>query len=70
MTLPYERTRSVIGARQLLIDLAAVPDNADLGKFRTLSRRLLRHFPEPIDLQLSAGFAPGIWASPDANGDA
>jgi hypothetical protein len=25
MTLPYERTRSVIGARQLLIDLAAAP---------------------------------------------
>ncbi|REG52095.1 hypothetical protein B0G80_8611 [Paraburkholderia sp. BL6669N2] len=70
MTLPYERTRSVIGARQLLIDLAAASDNADLEKFRALSRRLLRHFPEPIDLQLSAGFAPGIWADPDATGDA
>ncbi|MFM0350683.1 BPSL0761 family protein [Paraburkholderia sp. RL17-347-BIC-D] len=70
MTLPYERTRSVTGARQLLVDLAAAPDNADLEKFRVLSRRLLRHFPDPIDLHLSAGFAPGIWADPDATGDA
>jgi hypothetical protein len=29
MTLPYERTRSVTGARQLLVALAAAPDNAD-----------------------------------------
>ncbi|WP_093646997.1 BPSL0761 family protein [Paraburkholderia aspalathi] len=70
MTLPCERTRAVIGARQLLIDLAAAPDNADLEKFRVLSRRLLRHFPELIDLHLSAGFAPSIWADPAATSDA
>ncbi|WP_144140743.1 BPSL0761 family protein [Paraburkholderia sp. BCC1884] len=70
MTLPHERTRSVTGARQLLVDLAEAPDNADLEKFRVLSRRLLRHFPEPIDIHLSAGLAPSIWADPDATGDA
>ena len=70
MTLPYERTRSVLGARQLLIELAVVSDRADLEKYRPLSRGLLRHFPEAIHLHLSAGFAPDIWADPDAIGDA
>ena len=70
MTLPSERTRSVLDARQLLIELAVVPDKFDLEKYRVLSRRLLRHFPEPIHLHLSAGFAPDIWANPDAKGDA
>lgn len=70
MTLPYERTLSVLVARQLLIELAGVPDKADLEKYRVLSQRLLRHFPEPVRLRLSACFAPDIWADPDANGDA
>lgn len=34
MTTPYERTRAVLGARQLLSDLAAAPDDVDLEVFR------------------------------------
>lgn len=63
---PSERTRSVLEALQLLMELAVVPHKADLEKYRVLSRRLLRHFPEPICLHLSASFASGIWADPDA----
>jgi hypothetical protein len=58
MTTPYERTRAVLGARQLLSDLAAAPDDADLGVFRGRARALLRH--------LSAAMISGIWADPDA----
>ena len=66
MTTPYERTRAVLGARQLLSDLAAAPDDVDLEVFRGRARRLLRHFPEPVHFQLSAAMVFGIWADPDA----
>jgi hypothetical protein len=66
MTTPYERTRAVLGARQLLSDLAAAPDDADLGGFRGRARTLLRHFPEPVHFHLSAVMVSGIWADPDA----
>jgi hypothetical protein len=65
MTIPLERTQAVLGARQLLTELAGAPDDAELDKFRLRSRKLLRHYPEPVHIRLSAGFAPGIWAEPD-----
>jgi hypothetical protein len=65
MTIPYERTQSVLAARQLLMDLAAAPDDIDLEAFRGRARTLLRHFPERVHFHLSAALAPGIWADPD-----
>jgi hypothetical protein len=66
MTIPFERTQSVLRARDLLMDLAAVHEDIDLEALRGRARTLLRHFPEPVHFQLSAALAPGIWADPDA----
>jgi hypothetical protein len=66
MTMPYERTKSVLGAKELLMDLAAAPDDIDVERFRGRARTLLRHFPETVDLYMSAKLAPSIWADPSA----
>jgi hypothetical protein len=62
MTTPYERTQAVRRTQELLKELAAdAPVDAD-----TLRRRaaaLLKHYPGPVDLDLSAAALPGIWAA-------
>ena len=62
MTVPYERTQAVLRTLELLKELAAgAPIDAD-----TLRRRaaaLLKHYPAPVDLDLSAAALPGIWAA-------
>ncbi|WP_207002725.1 BPSL0761 family protein [Trinickia mobilis] len=67
MTTPQERTRALLLARALLQELAAVrEENACLNRFRSRARGLLRHFPEPLHLDLSADVLPGLWANPHA----
>jgi hypothetical protein len=68
MTTPYERTRAVLGARQLLQKLAVAPEDANLENFREHARTLLRHFPEAFHLWLSSKAMPDIWSDPDAKG--
>ena len=57
MTLPYERTRAVINAREFLFRLST-PYIADGIKriptaVRDEARRLLRHYPNAVDLKYS-----------------
>jgi hypothetical protein len=65
MTIPLERTYSVLRARQLLIELETLPESANLAVIRQRARAILRHFPERVHIHVSAAMAPSIWADPD-----
>jgi hypothetical protein len=64
MTTAEERTRAVVGARDLLATLASGrgPYCADL--VRTLAMTLLRHYPSKADIDMSAVALPSLWADP------
>ena len=48
MTLPCERTRSVIQAREFLIELSR---NTDLPEaIRSQAKQLLRHYPSRLEM--------------------
>jgi hypothetical protein len=65
VTTPYERTQAVARTRDLLIELSAGRTiDADTLQRRALS--LLKHFPEPIDIDLSAAALPSVWSRLDA----
>lgn len=64
MTIAIERTMAVIRARKFLLELSVAPDDIDLELVRVRARMLLRHFPEPVDLYVSAAYLPDIWAEP------
>lgn len=66
MTMPYERTRSVVQAREFLEKLrrsADVPESV-----RNEAHRLLRHYPSDDDLDLTASSFPSWWAKPGEDG--
>ena len=65
MTIPLERTYSVLRARQFLIELETLPQGSDLEVIRDRASAVLRHFSERVHLHLSAAMAPSIWADPD-----
>ena len=65
MTIPYERTLAVLRTRDLLKELSA----GEYIDAETLQRRalsLLKHFPEPIHIDLSAAALAGVWSRLDA----
>lgn len=66
MTVPYERTRSVLRTRQFLQELAAAGEGYDMDHFINQARTLLRHYPDPHHLRISAVALPDVWADPDA----
>ena len=55
MTLPYERTRSVLNAREFLFRLSTPYIENGIKKIpaavRDEARRLLRHYPSVVDLK-------------------
>ena len=55
MTLPYERTRSVLSAREFLFRLSTPYIENGIKKIPTAvrdeARRLLRHYPNVVDLK-------------------
>ena len=57
MTLPYERTRSVINAREFLFRLSTPYIENGIKRIpaavRDEARRLLRHYPSVVDLKYS-----------------
>jgi len=65
MTIPLERTHSVLRARQLLVELETLPQDANWETIRDRASAVLRHFPERVDLHLPAAMAPSIWADRD-----
>jgi hypothetical protein len=68
MTLPAERTKSVVDTRQLLEMLANAEDVTVPGLVQSVATCLLKHFPSSVDLQISASAAPEIWAPPSTHG--
>jgi hypothetical protein len=64
MTTPYDRTRAVTDARELLQILASGQEATIGSVVQTLALRLLRHYPLDVDLDVSAAALPGVWAAP------
>jgi hypothetical protein len=62
MTTPFERTQALVRTRDLLEELAAGEEIAP-DTLRRRAAALLRHYPAPVDLDLSAAALPGIWAA-------
>lgn len=63
MTLPYERTRAVIRAREFLERLMLPPKAGGIGDVpgdvRREARWLLRHFPHPAEICLDDSWDEG-----------
>lgn len=61
MTLPYERTRSVLNAHEFLLRLAT-PHGGGLKRIpkdvRAEARRLLRHYPSWVNFIIPGQFDP------------
>jgi hypothetical protein len=52
MTLPYERTRSVVSTREFLLDLTNPEVTPRLPRYiRDTARSLLRHYPTNYDME-------------------
>jgi hypothetical protein len=62
MTTPYERTKAVTGTRDFLQMLAVAKEVNVPGLVQSVALSLLRHFPLPIDVDVSAAALPGLWA--------
>lgn len=62
MTIPIERTKSVVHTRELLESI--VRDTSLPATLREHANWCLRHFPLDVHLELSAQEAPSLWASP------
>ena len=65
MTMPYERTRSVLQTKEFLQMLAWAEEPEIPEKIRREAQRLLRHFPGKGDLQFAANACPEWWGSPE-----
>lgn len=64
MTMPHERTRAVICAREFLRELADPTVTPGLPvAIRSRAQTLLRHYPSPMDMQL-AHLACPQWFGP------
>ena len=65
MTVPTERTRAVLDAREFLFRLI---DPAGISRIpsvvREEARNLLRHYPTPLDMETTARATRGIWEMP------
>jgi len=61
MTLPYERHRAVINTREFLVQLCCGEIKRIPAEVRDQARRLLRHYPSPIDLDQAAEAAPDVF---------
>ena len=59
MTMPDERTRSLIQTREFLIELSSAPDGALVDHdIRREAARLLRHFPDRGMLSFTHSMLP------------
>jgi hypothetical protein len=61
MTLPYERHCAVISAREFLVELACGEIKRIPAEVRDRARRLLKHYPSPIDLDRASEAAPDVF---------
>ncbi len=64
MTMPEERTRALSQTRTFLTELCDREVTPDIPEaIRRVARRLLRHYPEPPTLDLTAAVLPQWWAA-------
>lgn len=64
MTLPYERTNSILKARALLIDLLDSKATPRVPRgIRKRAADALRHFPTPLDIETAGGMAPSVFSN-------
>ena len=62
MTIPSERTRATIYALEFLQDLLDPKKTPKVPKsVRQRAARVLRHYPRPLDLDLTAVKLPTLW---------
>lgn len=66
MTIPYERTLSVLRTRDLLLELAYAASTRNKRTLRDPARSLLKHYPDEYHLKVSARQAPDIWGDPES----
>lgn len=63
MTLPHERTNSLLEARSFLLDLLDSKATPRVPKeIRKRARDVLRHFPTPLDLEEAGSHAPAVFS--------
>lgn len=65
MTIPSERTRAVVETRQFLKMLAAgrmVGGSPE--RLQNYAASLLRHYPNDLDMHLTAAALPALWSPP------
>lgn len=68
MTMPSERTRSVMQTRDFLRELMSSEDTPGIPpEVRQEARRLLRHFPDASDLNLAAKVLPCFFGRVDVD---
>ena len=62
MTLPDERTRAVLYARQFLLDLLDPKKTPGVPKsIRVRASMVLRHYPGTIEMEPTMRWLPEIW---------
>jgi hypothetical protein len=68
VTLPDERTRSVLRTRDFLLRLLSPSDGHKRipRPVREEARRLLKHYPGVVDLSLAGERAPNVFDSEEA----
>jgi len=66
MTMPFERTQSVVRTRIFLRKLLDAKQSPRVpSHIRREAQALLRHYPENVDLHLLARHVPDWWSAPD-----
>ena len=66
MTMPDERTRAVVDAREFLARLARAELVGESPQaLVTWAKALLRHYPEDTHLRLVSKALPAYWSSPE-----
>jgi hypothetical protein len=62
MTLPDERTRAIVNARNFLYDLIDPKKTPRIPKaVRERARRILKHYPWDSYLDMTAEALPDVW---------
>jgi hypothetical protein len=65
MTLPDERTRAIVNARNFLYDLIDPKKTPRVPKtVRERARRILKHYPWNLHLAIAAAVMPDVWGKP------
>lgn len=65
MTMPHERTRAVLQTREFLKGLAGKEPGIPQA-VRQEAERLLRHYPDELDLAITAKALPAWWSVQDS----